>query len=375
MLTHWESRPAFGLIYFFIGAGFLVAEFSTATFPVAMIMLAARERDDMAVGGCFVAAALGSIPAVLVAVGCGECLSYLAGAPAGLMSIVVVGLSIDGFYFSALTALEEYRMTIVYRCLANAGQLILLAVAVVAGIASVGVVLAIYALIYLVPIAAIELSRGPYAPFVGDGSMQAPINQKAYGVCCSVPRGWLILWRHLRRRRLPGAASCASGFRDLRRSTGAGLPLIIAPTAIGTVVAARTAGAPPEEQWAMLRRVVGAGIGIAVIGSLVYAVLAGPLVSLFYGHGYEQAASQLRLVAAALAVLGVHHCCSIGVSALDSRVCRQSASASGLDRGGSRVFHSPYARGGRRGHSDCGRDDSGCKCAVGAYPASVGEPR
>ena len=45
LLTHWESRPAFGLIYFFIGAGFLVAEFSTSTFPVAMITLAARDRN------------------------------------------------------------------------------------------------------------------------------------------------------------------------------------------------------------------------------------------------------------------------------------------------------------------------------------------
>jgi O-antigen/teichoic acid export membrane protein len=84
------------------------------------------------------------------------------------------------------------------------------------------------------------------------------------------------------------------------------VPLIIAPTAIGTVVQPETAGAAPEEQWAMLRRVLVAGIGIAVVGSLAYAALAGPLVSLFYGHDYEAAASQLRLVAAALAVLGVH---------------------------------------------------------------------
>lgn len=307
LLTHWESRPAFGLIYFFIGAGFLVAEFSTATFPVAMITLAARERDDMAVGGWFVAAALGSIPAVLVAVGCGECLSYLAGAPAGLMSLVVVGLSIDGFYFSALTALEEYRMTIVYRCLANAAQLILLAVAVVAGIASVGVVLAIYALIYLVPIAAIELSRGPVRALCGRWKYASAdrirkltafaVPSLAAGLSYGVIFGGDVF---LVRLLAPQDSATYGAARALA------VPLIIAPTAIGTVVQPETAGAPPEEQWAMLRRVVGAGIGIAVIGSLVYAVLAGPLVSLFYGHGYEQAASQLRLVAAALAVLGVH---------------------------------------------------------------------
>ena len=163
LLTRWESRQAFGLIYFFIGAGFLVAEFSTSTFPVAMITLGAGERGAVPIGRWFSAAAVGSIPAVLVALICGECLSYLAGAPAGLMSVVVLGLSIDGFYFSALTTLEEYRLTVVYRCIANIGQLILLACAVVAGVASVGVVLAIYSLIYFVPIAAIEAVPRPSA--------------------------------------------------------------------------------------------------------------------------------------------------------------------------------------------------------------------
>jgi O-antigen/teichoic acid export membrane protein len=56
----------------------------------------------------------------------------------------------------------------------------------------------------------------------------------------------------------------------------------------------------------MLRRVLAAGIGIALVGSLAYAAFAGPLVSVFYGHAYERAVPELRLVAAALAVLGVH---------------------------------------------------------------------
>jgi O-antigen/teichoic acid export membrane protein len=307
LLTHWESRPAFGLIYFFIGAGFLVAEFSTATFPVAMITLGAGERGRVPVGRWFSAAAVGSIPAVIVAAICGEGLSYLAGAPVGLMSVVVLGLSIDGFYFSALTTLEEYRLTVVYRCIANVGQLILLACAVVAGVASVGVVLAIYALIYVVPIAAIETYRGPVRAAgwrrsavsadrihrLTSFAVPSLIAGLAYGVIFG---GDVFLVRVLARQ---DSATYAA-------ARALAVPLIIAPTAIGTVVQPETASATAEERWTMLRRVLAAGIGIAVIGSLVYAALAGPLVSIFYGHGYDQAASQLRLVAAALAVLGVH---------------------------------------------------------------------
>jgi O-antigen/teichoic acid export membrane protein len=307
LLAHWESKPVFALTYFFIGVGFFVAEISTATFPVAMITLAARERRAGDVGCWFAAAAAGSVPAILAAAICGECLSYLVGAPAGLMSIVVIGLSIDGFYFSALTALEEYRLTIVYRALANAVQLAFLAGAVIAGIASVGVVLAIYAFVYLVPIFAIEVYRGPV---------------RAACHWCKRPSGRRI-------RRLTGFAlpSLAAGLsygaifggdvfvvRLLARHDSAiysaaralAVPLIIAPTAIGTVVQPRTAGATREEQWRMLRRVVGAGIGIALIGILAYAVLAGLLVSAFYGRTYDAAVSELRLIAVALAVLGVH---------------------------------------------------------------------
>lgn len=307
LLTHWEAKAAFGVIYFFIGAGFLVAEFSTSTYPVAMITLGAGERGTVPVGRWFAAASVGSIPAVLVAVIFGEILSYLAGAPAGLMTVVVLGLSLDGFYFSALTTLEEYRLTVVYRCIANTGQLILLACAVAAGIASIGVVLAIYGLIYVVPIAAIEIYRGPVrtAGWRRSGASADRIRRLtsfavpsliaglSYGVIFG---GDVFLVRLL--------AQQDSAVYAAARALA--VPLIIAPTAIGTVVQPETAGAAPEAQWAMLRRVLAAGVGIAVIGSLVYAVLAGPLVSLFYGHDYEAAASQLRLVAVALALLGVH---------------------------------------------------------------------
>jgi O-antigen/teichoic acid export membrane protein len=242
-----------------------------------------------------------------VAVICGEGLSYVAGAPAGLMSIVVLGLSIDGFYFSALTTLEEYRLTVVYRCIANTGQLILLACAVAAGVASVGVVLAIYALIYFVPILAIEAYRGPVraAGWRRTGATADRIRRLtsfavpslvaglSYGVIFG---GDVFLVRILARQ----DSAVYAAARALA------VPLIIAPTAIGTMVQPETAGAAPDEQWAMLRRVLAAGIGIAVVGSLAYVVLAGPLVSVFYGHAYEAAVSQLRLVAVALAVLGVH---------------------------------------------------------------------
>jgi O-antigen/teichoic acid export membrane protein len=307
LLTHLETRPAFGLIYFFIGAGFLVSEFSTSTYPVAMITLGAGERGAVPVGRWFSAAALGSVPAVLVAVICGEFLSYVAGAPAGLMTVVVLGLSLDGFYFSALTTLEEYRLTVVYRCIANIGQLVLLACAVAAGVASVGVVLAIYALIYVVPIAAIEAYRGPVrvAGWRRTGASAARIRRLTSFAIPSLVAGLsygVIFGGDVFLVRLLARADSAV----YAAARALAVPLIIAPTAIGTVVQPETAGAAPEDQWRMLQRVLAAGVGIALIGTLAYAALAGPLVSLFYGHDYLEAASQLRLVAAALAVLGVH---------------------------------------------------------------------
>ena len=350
LLTHWESRPAFGLIYFFIGAGFLVAELSTATFPVAMI------RSLPANGTTWRWAAVTwqppsdpQIPTVLVAVGCGECLSYLAGAPAGLMSLVVVGLSIDGFYFSALTALEEYRMTIVYRCLANAAQTDFSprAVAVVAGSrASVWCSRSTRSFTWF-RLPPLSFPGGQYAPFVGDGDASAMESE-------SLRR---LLFRPSRLAYLMASSSAETSFlvRLLAPQDSAtygaaralAVPLIIAPTAIGTVVQPETAGAPPEEQWAMLRRVVGAGIGIAVIGSLVIRSAGrGRLSRCSMGTGMNKPRRSSGLLPRRWLCLECTHCCSIGVSALDSRVCRQSASAfRSLDRGGSRVFHSPYARG------------------------------
>jgi O-antigen/teichoic acid export membrane protein len=309
LLAHWESRQAFALIYFFIGVGFLVAEFSTSTFPVAMITLAARDgrNRDGEVGAWFAAAARASIPAVLVAAVCGECLAYVAGAPAGLMTVVVVGLSIDGFYFSALTALEEYRLTIVYRTLANTGQLVLLGLAVILGVATVGVVLTIYSAVYLIPIVAIEAHRRPVRATVrrwrhaGDDRIRRltsfAVPSLLAGLSYGVVFGGDVFVVRLLARHDSATYSAARALA---------VPLIIAPTAIGTVVQPRTAGATREEQWAMLRRVLAAGIGIALVGTLAYAAFAEPLVSLFYGHAYEGAAPELRLVAAALAVLGVH---------------------------------------------------------------------
>ncbi len=305
-LTHWQSHNAFGVTYFFIGAGFLVAEFSTSTFSVAMITFAAREGDQREAGRWFAAAAVGSLPAILVAAAFGELISYLANAPPGLMSLVVIGLSVDGFYFSALSALEEYRLTIIYRSIANVGQIAMLMVAVAAGFTSLGLVLAIYSLVYLLPIGIIETYRPGWCGPAGMAWVVPRSYSHTRRLCGSLSCRWSVLWRHFRRRHLPGPLLARHDSATYSAARALAVPLIIAPTAIGTVVQPRTAGTTIGGQWSMFRRIFGLGIAIAVIGTVAYGALAGPLVSLFYGTGYSGGGQRPRFVAGALALLGVH---------------------------------------------------------------------
>src|SRR5205807_383649 len=85
-----------------------------------------------------------------------------------LIAIVIIGLSIDAYYFGLLQGLREFTLLAVYRTAANAAQLVLLYVVIKAGAASVPVVVVIYSLVYLIPIAVLELTKGPLRRVVAE---------------------------------------------------------------------------------------------------------------------------------------------------------------------------------------------------------------
>ena len=155
------DRHDFALVYLFINMGFFTGELVLTGFPTAMARQIASEKVPSERGAWIPPALLGGLPLLGVSVIAAETLAATANAPAGLTALVVIGLSIDAYYFSVLRGLEEFALLGAYRSAAALIQLLFLVAVVAAGIVSVELVVVIYSFVYLVPIAVIQRCACP----------------------------------------------------------------------------------------------------------------------------------------------------------------------------------------------------------------------
>ena len=307
VLAHGTSKPVFALIYFFINTGWFVAEPVLTGYPTALIHFLALHRQRPAAWAT--SALIGGIPLLFLSIAVGEAMAKGANAPLGLMSIVVVGLSIDAYYFAALQGLGRFRLLPVYRGSANIIQLLLLIAAIRLGRASEAVAVTIYSFVYLIPIIGLEARFGLIRrPFLHRKSrveweqiraltkfaVPALVAGTAYATIFNLDSFFIQLFS-------PHSLADYGAAKTLT------VPLGLIPFAIGIVLFPQVSAASPDRGWRLLGRGLRVVAAVEVLAIGGYLLLASVAVQLSFPESYQSAATPLRLLAPAVAILGCYH--------------------------------------------------------------------
>jgi O-antigen/teichoic acid export membrane protein len=302
------DRSEFASVYFFIATGFFASQLVMTSYPTAMTRYVAAEPRLETRGRWVASALVGGVGLLAVSVIAGEALAQAVGARAFLMSVVVIGVSIDAFYFSLLRGLQRFTLLVLYRVGANLAQIIVLLAAYGLGVANVTTIVVIYSFIYLVPIVIIEILEGPVrgvltgAVRVTARSMAAltrfAIPSLVIGVAWGTILGLDVFFVSLF---APDELADYSAARVLT------VPMLLVPFAIDVVLLPRVAAtASDTEQWGLLRQALTASGAVALIAASAYAVAADLVVDIVFPPSYSAAADVLPFLAVALGLLGIY---------------------------------------------------------------------
>ena len=307
VLARVTGRADFALVYFFINTGFSVGELVLTGFPTAITRHIAVDRLDPGRGRWIAAGVLGGLPLLLISVVGGELLSWSAGAMPVLMSIVIVGLTIDAYYFSVLRGLERYALLIAYRISANLVQIIGLGLLALMHAATATNAVVLYAAVYLVPMIVIELREAPLTSLLKRAgrvtrpvlratvrfAMPALVSGTAYGIVFGFDVFFVRVFS-------PEALADYGAARTLA------LPMLMVPYAIGIVLMPRTASLSERARLHFLWRSLGITtvLGVTLVGGYL---LFGPYaVGALLPASYNRAIEPLHTLAPSLGLLGVY---------------------------------------------------------------------
>jgi O-antigen/teichoic acid export membrane protein len=302
------DRSDFATVYFFIAVGFFASQLVMTGYPTAMTRYVAAEQQPETRGQWVASALFGGVALLAVSITAGEALARAAGAAPLLMSVVVVGVTIDAFYFSFLRGLQKFKLLVLYRVGANFAQILVLLGAYALGIANVTTIVVIYSFIYLIPIAIIELLQRPVRDVMTNAA-RATVRSIALLTRFALPSlisgiAWgtlLGLDVFFVRLFAPEELADYSAARVLT------VPMLLVPFAIDVVLLPRVAAASSTvEQWRLLRQALAAAGGVALIAAAVYAVAADLVVDIVFPPSYAAAADVLPLLAVALGLLGIY---------------------------------------------------------------------
>ena len=307
LLAHLTGKREFALVYFFINTGFTVGELVLTGFPTATTRQIAVDRADPQRGRWVRAGVLGGLPLLGLSMIGGELLAFSGDAPPILMSIMVVGLTVDAYYFGVLRGLERFRLLIGYRISANLVQIIGLSVLAWAGAVTVTSAVILYAGVYLIPMVVIELRMGPLLSLlraagpVTRGAMRAIvafaipalISGTAYGVVFGFDVFSVRIFS-------PGSLADYGAARTLAQ------PMLMVPYAVGVVLMPRTAALSERERLRFLARSM--LVTVLSVSALVCAYLwLGPFaVTALLPASYARALDPLRWLAPSLGLLGIY---------------------------------------------------------------------
>jgi O-antigen/teichoic acid export membrane protein len=304
VLARAIAKDDFGTVYFFIMTGFFVSELVLTGFPTAATRFMAAEGTE---GPWLSSAIVGGLPLLAVSVAAGEALAALAHAPSGLMWMVVCGLTIDAYYFGLLRGYRRFKLLATYRVSANLAQLVLLVGAIVAGLDSIAVVVAIYSFVYLVPIVVIEPFARPlwhalHGALRPDRERVRRLTRFALPALVTGTAYAGIIHTDILFVRLlaPDVLSDYAAGRSLAQ------PVLLVPFAVGIVMLPAVASAGERERWRLLGRALSVAIVFGALSVVVYATAGKAVVDLILPASYHRTAGTLPVLATALALFGVY---------------------------------------------------------------------
>ncbi len=307
LVARATGRADFAAVYFFITTGFTAGELVLAGYPTAMTRSLARpgRRTDLVAS-----AVVAGLPLLAAAVVLGEALAAGADLMSFLITMVIVGLSVDAYYFGILRGLRRFGLLVAYRISANLAQLVLLGLAVSMEMASVPVLVGIYAAVYLVPIVIIELIIGPARELVRRGPGEARISRAAVaeltrfavpalvsGTAYAAILGLDVFFVR---------AFAPAQLADYGAARALAMPMTLVSFAIGTIVLPHAAGLGEPARRALLLRAVGGTVALAIVGVAAYAVLGRMVVDTVFPAAYAGAVELLPALALVVGLLGIY---------------------------------------------------------------------
>jgi O-antigen/teichoic acid export membrane protein len=305
VLVYSVSKQDFGTVVFFTGTGFLATSMVLNGFAQAMTRsLAASTPDDER--PWVASAVIGGAPVVLLAVLFGEALAAWAGAPPGLMALMVLGLSIDSYFWSLLRGLKKFEMMVGYRVASNALQLILIVIVLITGVGNVAIAVTIFALVYVIPIVGFELRYHPIANTVQGrrrperaairelGRYALPSAIAGYGYAMMISADTFMV-----QLLSPGALPEYATAKALAQ------PITLVSFALGVVIMPRVAAASERERWRLLRTAMFFATGAGAVITFLYPLVDGFLVGTLLPASYANAVDVLPVLVSGLALLGV----------------------------------------------------------------------
>ena len=305
VLARVTAREDFALVYFYVNAGFFVGELVLAGYPTALTRYLAAP-GSVPRGTWLIAAMAGGLPLLIASFGAAWLFAGNADASPGLLALVVMGLTLDAYYFAVLRGLGRFRLLVAYRIAANLAQIVLLVIASSAGLVVVELAVAVYTLVYLLPIVAIEAWRAPLRSLLtGLSEVRVPIG---------------VLTRFAIPALISGTAYAAiqgldvyfvrvlvpEGLADYAGARALAMPMSLVPFAVGVVLLPRVAAADPTIRTGLLARALAVVIGVDVLAVLGYMVL-GPLVtSIVYPASFAGIPEVLPWLAVAMGATGTY---------------------------------------------------------------------
>lgn len=309
LVAHVLDRPAFAVASLLISTGFFAGELVLTGFPTAMTRALAGTDDDGRPAGWLGAAVLGGIPLLVLSSVLGIVLAVRADAPPALIVVVIVGLTIDAYYFALLRGLRRFTLLTVYRVSANLAQLVLLLALAATGTATLESVVVLYGLVYLVPIVLLEATLRPGRAVGRDvfGDLRprldsltafaipALISGTAYGAVLGFDVFFVRLFA-------PDALADYAAARSLA------VPMLLVPFALGVVLLPRAAGASADVplQTRLLVRALVVTLGVSVLAWLGYLVLGGWAIDRIFPASYAGAREPLAALVPAIGLVGTY---------------------------------------------------------------------
>jgi O-antigen/teichoic acid export membrane protein len=314
LIARMLDRPDFAIASFLISTGFFAGELVLTGFPTAMTRALAAARDPADRAPWTIAALVAGLPLLFASLVLGGVLATRADAPVGLLAVVIVGLTIDAYYFALLRGLRRFGWLAIYRVAANLAQLVIIVVlAVVApSLLTLTSVVVVYSLVYLAPIAVIEIIDGPArrtlrsSAVTGARSLERwrmiDLTKFAIPALLSGTAYGAILGFDVFFVRVFAPASLA----DYAAARSLALPMMLVPFALAVVLLPQVAAASDRDVGRLLGRALAIAI-VAAIGGWLAFLLVGPLVIEFlFPPSYRAAIEPLTTLVPAVGLLGVY---------------------------------------------------------------------